>query len=294
MDINQLMYFAEICRCGSISKAADNLHLSQQGLSISIKRLEKELGCTLFDRTNSGIELSTAGEFFKTEADEALEHINRIYQYFETTQKSKAVITAACTVQIIARIPVNLRNLLLRGTDDFEIKFIEDWTASCENLVHNNKANFGLVYGECDPTMFTPIKLDVLKQVFIVNRKSPLAAQDTVTLQDLANYPLIIPAERCRPGQVIRKMFGDAGVPLNVVFACDRPRQIIDMVSSDATLGARVIADDVSAEDLSSVKVLRLADEPFLLPICLIYKKGRKLSMQERFFMHLVMDMFDQ
>ena len=39
-------------------------------------------------------------------------------------------------------------------------------------------------------------------------------------------------------------------------------------------------------------KVLVLEDEPFLLPVCLINRKGRKLSMRERLFQHLTIDSY--
>ncbi len=292
MDINQFIYFEEICRAGSLSRAAENLHLSQQGLSLSIKRLEGELGCPLFYRRPNGLELTDAGQVFHRESEVILEHINRIYQYCETTKGKRSHITVACTMNMITRIPVGLRHLLLRGNEDFDIQFMEDWTSSCEEMVSDNRANFGLVYGDCDAELFQSTTMDVFKQVFIVNKSSPLAENDTIRLQDLANYPLIVPAERCRPGSTIRDMFRKAGIPLKIVFTCDRPRQIIDMVSADKDVGARVILDDVTEKDMDSVKVLRLVDDPFLLPVCLIYKKGRSLSMQERYFSHLVIDAF--
>ena len=293
LDINQFIYFGEICRVGSLSKAAENLHISQQGLSLSLKRLEKELGCQLFSRRPSGLELTEAGMLFRKESEAAMEHINRIYQYCQTANGSKSRITVACTINLITRIPVKLRQLLLRGNEDFEINFIEDWTSNCETMVADNRANFGLVYGPCNETQFQSTTLDVLKQVFIVNRKvSTLAQRDTVSLTELANYPLIVPDERCRPGLSIRAIFETAGVPLNIAYACDRPQQIIDLVAND-DMAARVILDDVTESDLTKIKVLTLRDDPFLLPICLIYKKGRKLSMQERFFTHLVMDNSD-
>ena len=292
MDINQFIYFGEICRTGSLSKAAENLHLSQQGLSLSVKRLEAELGCQLFFRRPSGLELTDAGQVFRRESEAVLEHINRIYQYCETTRGKRSHITVACTFNMITRIPASLRHLLLRGNEDFEINFIEDWTSTCEEMVADNRANFGLVYGDCDTELFHSTTLDVFKQVFIVNSSSPLAEKDEIRLPELADYPLIVPAERCRPGGVIRDMFRRAGVPLHIVYTCDRPRQIIDLVSSDKEVGARVILDDVTEKDQERVKILRLIDDPFLLPVCLIYKKGRSLSMQERFFSHLVIDAF--
>ena len=44
MEIRQLKYFLEICRCRNITRAAQNLHISQQTLSRQIKGFEEELG----------------------------------------------------------------------------------------------------------------------------------------------------------------------------------------------------------------------------------------------------------
>lgn len=292
MDINQLVYFSETCHSGSLSKAAENLHISQQGLSVSIKRLENELGCHLFHRKPSGLDLTETGKYVLSETEAVMEHINRMYQYCQASKEGKSKITVACTINMMTRIPNALRNMLLRGSEDFDLNFFENWTFECENMVSENKANFGLVYGPCDEDRFQIKVLDSLKQVFIVNRLSPLAAQETVTLAELAGCPLVIPAERCRPGKTIRKMFRDADVTPNIVYTCDRPRQILDMVTNDTDICARILQDDISPSDLENVKVLTLADDPFLLPICLIYKKGQKLTMQERLFSHLVTDFF--
>ena len=48
MEKNQLIYVLEIAKCGNITKAAENLHLSQPSLSNQIIQLEKELGIPLF------------------------------------------------------------------------------------------------------------------------------------------------------------------------------------------------------------------------------------------------------
>lgn len=58
MEINQIRYYIEVCNVGSMSKAAEKLHMSQQGLSLAIRRLEAELGCDLFYRKSSGLVLT--------------------------------------------------------------------------------------------------------------------------------------------------------------------------------------------------------------------------------------------
>ena len=61
MNLEQLKYFEEICRSGSISKAAENLYISQQGLSMSMQRLEDHFSCKLFERDSRGMKPSEDG-----------------------------------------------------------------------------------------------------------------------------------------------------------------------------------------------------------------------------------------
>ena len=55
MQLNQLYYFSEVVNMGSISKAANNLHISQPSLSTTIKNLETEFEQPLFKRTKHGV-----------------------------------------------------------------------------------------------------------------------------------------------------------------------------------------------------------------------------------------------
>ena len=291
MDINQMRYFIGICNAGSMSKAAEQMHMSQQGLSLSIRRLENELGCDLFYRKSSGLVLTEIGQTFKTEAEAILKKVD--YIYFLCSGSTKKEIAVVCTTNLLFRLPLQLQKLLLNGTEDLSVRTTETWTRVCEEMVLQDEADLGIVYGDCDDTLFHVTKLDTFKQVFIVNRAHPLSQLDTVSLSDLDNLPMIVPAEGCRPGIKLRNMFRAAGITLNIAFESDRPRQTIDVVANNPNLGARIILDDIVESDLERVKVLRLKDDPFLLPICLIYKKRRKLNMQDLFLQHLIVECFE-
>ena len=76
MKLEQLEYAVEIANTQSISKAAENLLLSQPGLSASIKQLEDELGTELFIRSNKGVELTPAGSNFIVNAKKVLAQID--------------------------------------------------------------------------------------------------------------------------------------------------------------------------------------------------------------------------
>lgn len=62
MQLEQFRYANEIAKCGSITQAAKNLFVSQPSLTVSIKKLEAELGFSLFTRSSKGIQITSKGE----------------------------------------------------------------------------------------------------------------------------------------------------------------------------------------------------------------------------------------
>lgn len=72
MNFEQLEYVITIARLGNLTKSAEKLFLSQSALTKSMNRLEEELGVKLFDRLSSPIRLTSAGEYFVSEAEKLL------------------------------------------------------------------------------------------------------------------------------------------------------------------------------------------------------------------------------
>lgn len=64
MDTRQLNYILTIAECGSISKAAERLYISQSGLNQQLKRIEKDLGISLFERDTHKLSVTEAGAIF--------------------------------------------------------------------------------------------------------------------------------------------------------------------------------------------------------------------------------------
>lgn len=75
MELLQLIYFREVAECGKISDAAKKLFISAPCLSATIRRLEKELGVSLFNRTGNTISLNRKGEVFLRYVNQSLSSI---------------------------------------------------------------------------------------------------------------------------------------------------------------------------------------------------------------------------
>src|ERR1700734_615743 len=75
MDIRQLRYFAGIVQAGSVSRAADQLHVAQSALSHHLASLEAELNRQLVTRGPKGIQLTEAGRVLYRHAEAILRHV---------------------------------------------------------------------------------------------------------------------------------------------------------------------------------------------------------------------------
>ncbi|MCI9595774.1 MAG: LysR family transcriptional regulator [Firmicutes bacterium] len=97
LNLYQMAYVVEVAKCGSISKAAQNLFLSQPHLSNTIKALEQELGVALFLRSSKGITLTEEGRMFVREAEKILESVEHLQQKIEVKPEEAVRSAISCT-----------------------------------------------------------------------------------------------------------------------------------------------------------------------------------------------------
>ena len=70
MDTKELLIFAKIAAYNSITRAAEELQMSQPAISTALRRLEEEVGCPLFIRRGKSLVLSEQGKRFAQIAEE--------------------------------------------------------------------------------------------------------------------------------------------------------------------------------------------------------------------------------
>ena len=119
-QLEQLLAFAE---CGTLSGAAERLHLSQPALSRSMQRLEAELQVPLFDRQKNKIEFNENGrmaaEYARQVMEKCLDMISRV-QAFDRSQRT--ILVGACAPVPLWEIPPLLSDLYPDRTISSEIR----------------------------------------------------------------------------------------------------------------------------------------------------------------------------
>lgn len=117
MELLQLQYFCELARTGHLSRTAEKLHIAQPSLSQTLKRLESELGVSLFDRVGNRIVLNNSGRIFLSHVEEIFATLNRAKVELESSlgRKKQTVSLYICSASMF--LPEIIRRIQYAAPD---------------------------------------------------------------------------------------------------------------------------------------------------------------------------------
>lgn len=190
MDLKQLEYFQCICEEGSISKAAERLYISQQGVSKAIASLEKELDCQLLERTTKGVRLTAAGQTLQKGAKRLLKDRDILLAEMQEFKQSE---TLSVSMVIGSRFSLRPRffDLFLERHPGLRLEIEELENEECIYNLEHGRADVILVH-EMEQTK------DCVSQLFkeeiltvIMPKDHPLANRKELSLADLQGLTIV-------------------------------------------------------------------------------------------------------
>lgn len=288
MDINQLRYYLEVCNCSSISKAAERIQMSQQGLSLSIRRLEDELGCDLFYRKSNGIVLTEVGKKVRIEAARIVGIVDNINRICRSGGAGSGRLSVAISTSMISRIPVEFQRFLISGNSDLDVRLVEMYSPECSKAVAKGEVDYAVIYGEEDVNGLQAIQLDTLQQVILVNKQHSLAAKDELEMRDLNGLPFVLPNTVTYPTRLFRQCCREANIEVFKAYESDIPAQTVEIISNNPLLVTRLCTIDLRDNDMLKVKAIPVKDVDFSMPVYLVYKKDRQLNVYDNMFLMMV------
>ena len=183
--IETLVCFEAVARCGSFTRAARELSITQSAVSKQIKALEEALHCALFDRHARGIQLSTAGASFLEELEPLLYKLQRAVVKAQYEQDSQAV-SIACT-QAVAHFWLFPR--VVRFNQRHPEITVSVISANAINEHSCSESDFGILYGDGDwPTLESTL---LFPEVVYPICSPSLEISSPATPADLSALPLI-------------------------------------------------------------------------------------------------------
>ncbi len=192
IDLELYRIFYIVAKHKHMTRASEELHISQPAISQSIKKLEDQLGGTLFLRSNKGMELTSEGKMFFDYVKGALELISNAENEFTSFKDlSKGEIKIGASTTLTKIILMDSIKKFHKDYPNININITNDLTSNLIIDLQKGKLDF-VIFNEGDvkETNIIIKKIRELKQGFVYN---PNYFQDRIkSLMELNTYPLIL------------------------------------------------------------------------------------------------------
>lgn len=200
MNLNQIQYLLAIHKYGTIRQAAEHLFVSAPSISVAVRHLEEEIGCTLLLRHHNGVTFTDEGEEAIQLMSEIQENVNKLY-HLQPEQDLSVAGSVSMGVSLHAKAPVLLPSLFKLHESYPAVSVHSEDMKSHDilNAILESTLDLGLIhFTNLDGDTFTDVirhndlqfgTLYKGNMCFVVGENHPLTQRDPVTMKDVLEYP---------------------------------------------------------------------------------------------------------
>lgn len=282
MDITYDYYriFYYVAKYKSFTRAASILMNNQPNITRSMNNLEKQLGCTLFVRSNRGITLTPEGK-------KLFNHVSIAYKQLHLAELELANSSSleSGTVTISAS-ETALHGILLAVLKDFHnaypgihIHILSHTTPQAIQTVRNGLADFSVV---TTPTRiqkpFKETRIKEFHEVLVGSKKYAYLAEAKHHLSDLQKYPMVCLGKDTMTYNYFTDIFLRKNIALNPEVEVATSDQLLPVITHD--LGIGFVPDFLLNDPALNEEVFKIPLAETLPPryICLVEDSGHPLS----------------
>ncbi|MDR1775867.1 MAG: LysR family transcriptional regulator [Actinomycetes bacterium] len=284
MDTDSLRYFVVYCKYGNISRAAEELYMTQQGLSRAIRAMSQEMGVPLTERRGTKSVLTPFGEEFRRYAENRLAEYEMMLARFSEMAKSMEG-TVRLGYALGARSFMGFDLL-----DDFEIehpeiRVIEEEHEDLvmEKMVLHGELDMGITVHQVDTSLYDSVLLKSGPYYLICHESNPLATKQTIRFADLEDKPIVALTDRCKSNTHLVKHCRENGFEPNIVKKTKEMVTIWELCLDNhgiaVSSAGRLLRNKFDPDrNLPMVEIPFDDSEHYYFNMYLIIKKGKPLS----------------
>lgn len=279
MELRQFTYLLAVAEHGTVTAAAQALHLAQPSLSVQLQQLEEELGCALFDRSGRRLQFTDAGVRF-------CRHASVILSMCDSARREMADLGqgAAGTLRLGAVSSV--------GSTQF-LSWLADFRQRCPQL--RLELHEGNTYQLLEQVRSRQIELALVRTPFSAPDLTQIALREEtmqvwgapdlpegpVALSALAKTPLIL-YRRWEP--ILRDAFRAENLTPQIFAVCDDARTAVRM--AEAGFGAAVVPQSALPDRAAHP----LCHPDLRSTVCAVYSKDAYVSPLARRFLDCIQE----
>lgn len=286
MDIRILRYFLAVAREENMTKAAEQLHVTQPTLSKALRSLEEELGKKLFTRHSFSIRLTEEGQLLRNRAEDLVSMADKITQEFVTLDDITGGdiyfgLAESFQIRYLAREIRDFR----RQYPDLRYHITSGDTEQVTEKLDKGLLDFAVLVGKPDESRYEYVQFPEPDKWGLVFRgEDPMAEKEVITVDDLIGRPLFCSEQSWRNdlptwcGERVRELHLEGSFRLSYNAS----------LFAKEGLGYLLTLDHLVDTSAVSGLVFRPLTPPLITELYLIWKKYQAFSpIAQRFLKHV-------
>lgn len=196
MKLSQLKYFQVVCKHNNLTRAAEELHISQPGLTHVIRELEQEFGLTLFLRQNKGLVLTEEGRKFLEEANLLLQQSDYFVSRMKFLGQSNQIIRMGLPPASATLFFPSIMHMLHRQSPQIKIDVVEIGSLTNQQKILDGELDAALISTNTPVSAaFGGYLLAQTRICLYVAADHPFAGREEISLREVCSIPLVMPTE---------------------------------------------------------------------------------------------------
>ncbi len=281
MELRQLEYFQAASRLNNITRAADQLHVSQPSVTIGIQSLEEELGVKLLNRSQKRISLTPEGQIFLRHVEDILTRVSdSIAEMNDHRLLQKGTIRIGITPMMGAVLFPSAFAHFQKNFPNVNIAVVEEGSLSVAAQLEKGELDIGIMITSDMPSDLKSQQISRGQILVCLPPGHPLGEYERIPFDKLRDQPFILFGEDTYSRQIILKECDKFHFVPRIAFSSSQIGTVIGLVSQGA--GITFFIEDI-ARNQDSVMVRPLA-EPLVLIVGLAWNGKRYLSKAAKAF----------
>ena len=285
MKLLQMRYFQTVCKYGSITKAADELGVSQPTISFCLKELEDEFGVKLFHRRHNRLQLTVEGQFFIDKVNYILQAVDSLSTQMKDMGNNHNHVKIAVPAMISTFLFPQMFHAYTQMYPTVELEMLETGSLQARKLVDANSVDLGItILDSAVSDSYNVLPLVSTELVYCVSKSHPLAGRDHISFKELANERIILFKADSYQNIFIKRAFSEVGVDPKILLYSSQLYTIKEFLSygnAGAFLYRQVAEMD---KDLVCIPF----DKAIIQDIVLIWSKSSSLYSDSENFIQFV------
>ena len=261
VDLDLYRVFYTVAKCGSLTKAAEELYISQPAVSQAIKQLESQLGGKLFNRVSRGMELTeTGGKQMFDIVEQALKMLDSAEDRFrERRNIATGQIRIAAADTIVTHFLMRYIKKYHEIYPNVNIIFKNSTTKEALDMIKSNKADIGMVNLPIyDKDVIMTGQTGIIEDIFVASDKYKELLDKNLSLRDLPDYPVLMLDGTTSTTKEINDFFESMSIKIVPEFEAGSIELLIEMAKNGlgiACVPRRYVLDELAKKELREVKV---------------------------------------